>query len=94
MNASCEWESGSEEGGQGEELLGGRGGGGGEGGPGGHTCCSKGAMPGTNSMAVNSIVPSTLKWECAIGSRNSLKVCLKKASYSSFATCGATPLHM
>ena len=52
-----------------------------------HTCCSKGAMPGTNSMAVNSIVPSTLKWECATGSRNSLKVCLKKASYSSFATC-------
>ena len=54
---------------------------------GGSTCCSKGAMPGTNSMAVNSIVPSTLKWECARGSKNSLKVCLKKASYSSLPTC-------
>ena len=53
----------------------------------GGTCCSKGAMPGTNSMAVNSMVPSTLKCECVRGSRNSLKVCLKKASYSSLLTC-------
>lgn len=52
-----------------------------------HTCCSKGAMPGTKSIAVNSMVPSTLKCEWARGSRNSLKVCLKKASYSSLPTC-------
>lgn len=38
-------------------------------------CCSKGAMPGTNSTAVNSMVPSTLKCTWAMGSRNSPKVC-------------------
>jgi hypothetical protein len=32
-------------------------------------------MPGTNSTAVNSMVPSTLKCTWAMGSRNSPKVC-------------------
>lgn len=43
-------------------------------------------MPGTNNRAENSMVPSTLKWDCASGSRNSLKVVLKKLSYSSWPT--------
>lgn len=47
-------------------------------------------MPGTNSSAENSIVPSTLKWDCASGSRNSLKVVLKKLLYSSWSTCQRT----
>ena len=49
----------------------------------GGACCSKGAMPGTKSSAENSMVPSTLKCDCASGSRNSRKVVLKKAPYSS-----------
>ncbi len=51
------------------------------------TCCSKGAMPGTNRSAENSMVPSTLKWFCANGSRNSRKVVLKNASYSAWSIC-------
>ena len=50
-------------------------------------CCSKGAMPGTKRSAENSMVPSTLKCACASGSRNSRKVVLKKALYSSWSTC-------
>ena len=41
-----------------------------------NTSCWNGAMPGINSIAENSIVPSTLKCTCVKGSRNSEKVCL------------------
>ena len=58
------------------------------------TCWSKGAMPGTNSMARNSMVPSTLKCATASGSRNSLKVSLKKSSYSAFSTCRGVDLNL
>ena len=57
------------------------------------SCCSKGAMLGTYSRAVNSIVPSTLKCAAASGSRNSLKVVLKKASYSAFSTSLGLRVH-
>mmetsp|Transcript_2218 Transcript_2218/g.5663 ORF Transcript_2218/g.5663 Transcript_2218/m.5663 type:complete len:218 (-) Transcript_2218:118-771(-) len=55
--------------------------------------CSKGAMPGTKRMPLNSMVPSTLKWFLARGGMNSLKVVLKNSSYSSSLTSLALRTH-
>mmetsp|Transcript_985 Transcript_985/g.2960 ORF Transcript_985/g.2960 Transcript_985/m.2960 type:complete len:211 (+) Transcript_985:3382-4014(+) len=50
------------------------------------SCGSNGGMAGMPRSAENSMVPSTLKWIVSSGGRNSRKVDLKKASYSSFVT--------
>mmetsp|Transcript_9082 Transcript_9082/g.20596 ORF Transcript_9082/g.20596 Transcript_9082/m.20596 type:complete len:222 (+) Transcript_9082:1187-1852(+) len=50
------------------------------------SCCSKGAMPGTNKIERNSMSPSTAKCVFASGSRNSLNVDLKNSLYDSCST--------